>query len=168
MPELQLPPLGDDELAQMLPEICVGLRSLDDIRNADWLTVLQGRVGYERLAEIDRLAPAQWQVPSGNRYAITYDPGKTPSLAVRIQELFGLEQTPSIGGGRVPLLLQLLGPNYRPQQLTSDLPSFWRNAYPEIKKELRHRYPKHAWPDDPFTAEPTRSGLKRKSQPNQS
>jgi ATP-dependent helicase HrpB len=75
-----------------------------------------------------------------------------------------LKQTPTIAGGRVPLLLHLLGPNYRPQQVTSDLASFWQNAYPEVKKELRRRYPKHAWPDDPLTAQPTRSGLKRDSR----
>jgi ATP-dependent helicase HrpB len=72
-----------------------------------------------------------------------------------------MQKTPSIAGGRVPLLLHLLGPNYRPQQVTGDLPSFWQNTYPEVKKELRRRYPKHAWPDDPLTAQPTRSGLKR-------
>ena len=82
-------------------------------------------------------------------------------LAVRIQELFGLRETPSIGGGRVPLLLQLLGPNYRPQQVTADLASFWVNTYPEVKNELRRRYPKHSWPDDPIATQATRSGLKR-------
>jgi ATP-dependent helicase HrpB len=82
-------------------------------------------------------------------------------MAVRIQELFGLQETPAIAGGRVPVLLHLLGPNYRPQQVTADLASFWQNGYAEVKKELRRRYPKHAWPDDPITAQPTRSGLKR-------
>ncbi len=161
MPDLQLPSLNDDDLAQMLPEICHGLRSLDELRAADWLSLLQGKVGYQRLKEIERLAPAEIEVPSGNRHAIIYDAGKPPILAVRIQELFGLQNTPSICGGRVPLLLHLLGPNYRPQQVTDDLPSFWQNAYPEVKKELRRRYPKHAWPDDPLRAPATRSGLKR-------
>ena len=82
-------------------------------------------------------------------------------LAVRIQELFGMRETPKVGGGRVPVLLHLLGPNYRPQQVTADLASFWQNAYPEVKKELRRRYPKHAWPDDPVATQATRSGLKR-------
>jgi ATP-dependent helicase HrpB len=164
MPDLQLPSLDLQQIEEMLPEICLGLRSLEEIRTADWLSLWHRRVGYERLAEIDRLAPAQWEVPSGNRYRISYEPGKSPMLAVRIQELFGLERTPSIADGRVPLLLQLLGPNYRPQQLTSDLPSFWRNGYPEIRKELRRRYAKHAWPDDPLAAEASRSGLNRDTQ----
>jgi ATP-dependent helicase HrpB len=72
-----------------------------------------------------------------------------------------LAETPAIAGGRVPLVLHLLGPNYRPQQVTADLASFWKNGYPEVKKELRRRYPKHAWPDDPLTTQATRSGLKR-------
>ena len=85
-------------------------------------------------------------------------------LAVRIQEMFGTQETPKIAGGRVPLLLHLLGPNYRPQQVTADLASFWQNGYPEVKRELRRRYPKHAWPDDPLAAAATRSGLKREQK----
>jgi ATP-dependent helicase HrpB len=161
MPELALPTLGDVELAEMLPDICRGLRSLDELRDANWLALLQNRVGYDRVREIDRLAPGEIEVPSGNRYEITYEVGKSPTLSVRIQELFGLNRTPSIAAGRVPLLLHLLGPNYRPQQVTADLLSFWQSAYPEVKKVLRRRYPKHAWPDDPLTAQPTRSGLER-------
>ena len=165
MPDMQLPSLTDNDLEAMLPEICHGLRSLEDLRTADWLPAIQNRIGYDRIREIDRLAPAQIELPNGNRHALVYERGKTPMLAVRIQELFGTQQTPSIAGGRVPLLLHLLGPNYRPQQVTSDLPSFWQNAYPEVKKELRRRYPKHAWPDDPLTAQPTRSGLKCDTKP---
>jgi ATP-dependent helicase HrpB len=160
-PDLELPSLGQVELEQLLPEICRGLRSLDELRNADWLAWLQARVGFDRLSEVDRLAPAELELPSGNRHAILYEAGKTPVLAVRIQELFGLAETPKIAGGRVSVLLHLLGPNYRPQQVTADLASFWQNGYPEVKKELRRRYPKHAWPDDPLATQATRSGLKR-------
>jgi len=165
MPDMQLPLLSDDDLEKMLPALCLGLRSLDELRNADWLPLLQGRVGYDRLGEVNRLAPAELAIPSGNSPNIIYEPGKQPTMAVRIQELFGLRQTPTIAAGRVPLLLHLLGPNYRPQQITADLASFWQNGYPEVKKELRRRYPKHAWPDDPLTAQPTRSGLKRDAKP---
>jgi ATP-dependent helicase HrpB len=161
MPDLQLPTLDEQDLQQALTEICHGKRSLDELRTADWLSFLHNKVGYERVREIDRLAPAQFELPNGNRHPILYEVGKTPVLAVRIQELFGMRQTPAIGSGRVPLLLHLLGPNRRPQQVTADLASFWQNGYPEIKKELRRRYPKHAWPDDPLAAEATRSGLKR-------
>lgn len=160
-PDLELPKFDNTELAELLPEICQGLRSLDELRNADWLAWLQARVGFDRLPEIDRLAPESLELPSGNRHSIEYEAGKTPVLAVRIQEVFGLEETPAIAGGRVPLVLHLLGPNYRPQQVTADLASFWQNGYPEVKKELRRRYPKHAWPDDPLTTQATRSGLKR-------
>jgi ATP-dependent helicase HrpB len=160
-PDLSLPELDNDGLQSLLPEFCRGLRSLEDLRNADWLSLLQSQVGYERLTEIERLAPAEIELSNGNRHVIAYEAGKQPILAVRMQELFGVKETPRIAGGRVPLLLHLLGPNYRPQQVTSDLASFWQNGYPEVKKELRRRYPKHAWPDDPTTTIATRSGLKR-------
>jgi ATP-dependent helicase HrpB len=82
-------------------------------------------------------------------------------LAVRIQELFGLRDTPRIAGGRIPVLLHLLGPNHRPQQVTDDLASFWANTYPQVKKELRRRYPKHAWPDDPLAMTARTDGKRR-------
>ena len=82
-------------------------------------------------------------------------------LAVRIQELFGLAETPRIANGRIAVLLHLLAPNYRPQQVTSDLASFWKNGYPAVRKELRQRYPKHSWPDDPLNAEAIRGPKKR-------
>lgn len=85
--------------------------------------------------------------------ALTYEPGRPPVLAVRIQEIFGWLTTPRIAGGRIPVLLHLLAPNHRPQQITDDLSSFWKNAYPIVRGELRRRYPKHAWPDDPYTAQ---------------
>jgi hypothetical protein len=116
---------------------------------------------YDRLAEIDRLAPADYELQNGKRHQVIYEPGQPPTLAVRIQELFGVAETPRIAGGRVPVLLHLLGPNHRPQQVTSDLASFWKNTYPTVKKELRRRYPKHSWPDDPLALKATRSGLKR-------
>ena len=149
------------ELAAALPEICHGLRSLDEVQAANWLALLQARVGYDRLAEVDRLAPAELTLPSGKRHAIAYEFGKAPMLAARIQEVFGMRETPKIAGGRVSVVLELLGPNGRPQQVTSDLASFWQNGYPELRKELRRRYPKHAWPEDPAATQATRSGLQR-------
>lgn len=160
-PDLELPALDEAAIVALLPEICRGLRSLDELRGADWLAWLQSHVGFDRLPEIDRVAPAELELPSGNRHAIAYEIGKAPVLAVRIQECFGMATTPTVGGGRVPVTLHLLGPNYRPQQVTADLASFWQNGYPEVKKELRRRYPKHAWPDDPLATQATRSGLKR-------
>jgi ATP-dependent helicase HrpB len=161
MPELQLPRFDEATLQKLLPEVCYGLRSLNDLRTADWLSILQSQIGYDRFSEIDRLAPTDYQLTNGNRHTLTYEVGKPPILAVRIQEMFGVAETPRIAGGRVPLLLHLLGPNHRPQQVTADLASFWQNGYPEVKKELRRRYPKHSWPDDPLATPATRSGLKR-------
>jgi len=156
LPELQLPVLDDAALAALLPAICAGLRALDDVRQADWLPHLQALVGHDRVAEIERLAPTHIDLPTGKRHRLLYDPGGPPVLAVRIQELFGVVDTPRIAAGRVPVLLHLLGPNHRPQQVTGDLASFWRTTYPTVKKELRRRYPKHAWPDDPLAPPPPR------------
>jgi ATP-dependent helicase HrpB len=154
MPDLALPTLDDAMLKNLLPEICSGMRSLDELRAADWLSRLQAAVGYDRLTEIDRLAPPHLDLPNGKRFKLLYEPSGPPVLAVRIQELFGVAETPRIAGGRIPLVLHLLGPNHRPQQVTSDLASFWKNTYPTVKKELRRRYPKHKWPDDPLAMAP--------------
>lgn len=161
-PDLELPTLDDADVASMLPELCRGLRSLDDIQSADWLASMQAAVGFERLDEIDRLAPVQIQFFNGKRHTLIYEHGKTPVLAVRIQELFGVCDTPCINGGRVTVLLHLLGPNHRPQQVTSDLQSFWKNTYPTVQKELRRKYPKHSWPDDPLAPLPSREEKRKK------
>jgi ATP-dependent helicase HrpB len=95
-------------------------------------------------------------VPSGSRVAIDYLDGPMPSLSVRLQEVFGLTATPRIGGGRVPLLLKLLSPARRPVQVTQDLASFWKTAYHEVRRELKGRYPRHYWPEDPHQAEATK------------
>jgi ATP-dependent helicase HrpB len=151
-PELGLPSVGPADLAGFLPGLCHGLRSLDEVAAADWLTGIQALVGSEAVALVERLAPSQLELPGrGKRYRLAYDTGG-PVLAVRIQELFGVGETPRIAGGRVPVLLHLLGPNHRPQQITADLAGFWKTTYPAVKKELRRRYPKHAWPDDPLAA----------------
>ena len=158
MPDLGLPPLDDAGIAALLPGLCRGLRSLDALRSADWLAPLHAAVGHDRVAEIDRLAPAAVDLATGRRHRLDYsgggEPGGPPVLAARIQELFGVRDTPRVAGGRIPVLLHLLGPNHRPQQVTADLASFWQNTYPVVKKELRRRYPKHAWPDDPLAARP--------------
>jgi ATP-dependent helicase HrpB len=101
-------------------------------------------------------------VPSGARVRIDYSDPERPVLAVRIQELFGLAETPRLAGGRTPLLLHLLAPNGRPQQVTDDLASFWRNTYPQVRRELAGRYPKHAWPENPATATPGRRPRQRR------
>jgi ATP-dependent helicase HrpB len=161
MPELQLPPVDDDQLKGLLPALCQGCRSFDDVRRAPWLQWIKTLLTQSQMQAIEREAPERITVPSGNRVTIQYKAGKRPVLAVRIQELFGLAETPRIAGGRVPVLMHLLAPNMRPQQVTDDLKSFWNNTYQQVRKDLRARYPKHAWPEDPWNAPPQRRPGKR-------
>jgi ATP-dependent helicase HrpB len=151
MPELHLPDIDDGALREMLPWLAAGCRSFDDLRNADWLGALQGRLSHTQRQALEREAPERWTVPSGSRIALHYELGRPPVLAVRIQELFGLARAPRVAGGRVGVLLHLLAPNNRPQQVTDDLESFWKNTYPQVRKDLRARYPRHAWPEDPYS-----------------
>ncbi|MEM9596884.1 MAG: ATP-dependent helicase HrpB [Acidobacteriota bacterium] len=155
-PDLDLPTYEGEQLRQLASMLAVGKRSFDELRRAPLLDVLIGDLGYRRLGQLDSLAPERLEVPSGSRIRLAYGAGDPPVLAVRIQEMFGLDETPAVAGGRVKVLLHLLAPNGRPQQVTQDLPSFWRNVYPEVRKELAGRYPKHPWPEDPLGAEPTR------------
>lgn len=161
MPELGLPAFDNAELAEMLPWLGTGCKSFADLRKADWLGMLQSKLTRQQLHTIDREAPERLEAPSGNKIALKYEQGRPPVLAVRIQEIFGWTETPRLAGGRVKVLLHLLAPNFRPQQVTDDLASFWKNTYPQVRKDLRARYPKHAWPEDPLTAEARRGGRGR-------
>jgi ATP-dependent helicase HrpB len=116
---------------------------------------------YPQLQLLDREAPDRLDVPSGSKIALQYEEGRPPILAARIQELFGLLETPRVAGGRVKVLVHLLAPNYRPQQVTDDLASFWKTTYVQVRKDLRARYPKHSWPEDPLTAEAVRGPKRR-------
>jgi ATP-dependent helicase HrpB len=131
------------------------------VKSGPWLDAQRNRFTYHQLQAIDREAPATITVPSGSDITVSYAEGKPPVLAARIQEMFGLPETPRIAGGRVKVLLHLLAPNYRPQQVTDDLASFWANGYLVVRKELRGRYPKHSWPEDPLEAEAIRGPKKR-------
>ncbi len=117
---------------------------------------LRAHLSYRQQRRLDELAPTHLSVPSGSRVTLDYLDGDTPSLAVRLQELFGLQDTPRIAAGRVAVMMKLLSPARRPVQVTQDLKSFWDKGYHEVKKELKGRYPKHYWPDDPYQAQPTR------------
>ena len=162
MPELNLPAFEEAELRELLPWACASCRSFDEVRRADWLGLLQGKMTMAQVQAVEREAPERIQVPTGSRIALQYEVGRPPVLAVRIQEVFGLQDTPRLAGGRVRVLLHLLAPNYRPQQVTDDLASFWKNTYPQVRKDLRARYPKHAWPEDPWNA-PAQRGPKRRT-----
>lgn len=151
-----------ETLDQWLAPFLSGCRSLDDLARVSLVDALLARVPWERRGDLDREAPSHLEVPSGSRIALDYSDPEAPVLAVRLQEVFGLLETPRVGGGRVALTLHLLSPAHRPVQVTRDLASFWRSTYFEVRKDLRARYPKHPWPEDPLTAEPTRRTKPRK------
>jgi ATP-dependent helicase HrpB len=157
-PDLTLPECNEAMLLDLLHELCQGRRSFAELKSAPWLSTLQSRLDYSLQQTIDREAPERIAVPTGNRISLVYEEGRPPILAVRIQEIFGMKQTPRIAGGRIPVLLHLLAPNMRPQQVTDDLASFWANTYADVRKELKRRYPKHSWPEDPLTAPPVKKG----------
>ena len=143
-------------LSDWLAPFVAGMRRLDELARLDLAEVLWTRVGWQLRPALDRLAPTHLEVPSGSRIPVDYADPEAPALAVRLQEVFGWTKTPRLGGGRVPLTVRLLSPARRPVQITTDLASFWRDGYFAVKKELKGRYPKHYWPDDPLTAEATR------------
>jgi len=157
-PEGGWPDLRDDHLTATLEDWfgpwLAGLNRLDDARRLDLAAILLGRLDWKQRQRLDELAPEHLTVPSGSRKRIDYaaDP---PVLAVKLQEMFGLADTPRLCAGRVPVMLHLLSPAHRPVQVTQDLSGFWARGYPEVRKELRGRYPKHPWPEDPLNAPPT-------------
>lgn len=161
MPDTGLPAFDASDLGELLEHLARGRRSLAELRTGPWLDLMKGQLSYQQQQLLERGAPDRLEVPSGSQIRIEYEEGRPPILAARIQELFGLTETPRLAGGRVKVLLHLLAPNYRPQQVTDDLASFWANGYPLIRKELRGRYPKHSWPEDPLTAEAIRGPKRR-------
>jgi ATP-dependent helicase HrpB len=127
-------------------------RSLADLRSLDLTEALRNLVGWAGMAEVDRIAPAHFTTPLGRAVPIDYD-GPAPSIEVRLQELFGVTRHP-VAGGR-PLRITLLSPGARPVQVTQDLPGFWANSYADVRRDMRGRYPRHPWPEDPTQADPT-------------
>ena len=133
-----------------------------DFQRLDIGQLLSALVPWELANRLDQLAPTRLTVPSGSMIKINYSMnGETPTLEVRLQEMFGLLETPTINGGRTKVMLHLLSPGYKPVQVTQDLKSFWQTAYHEVRKELRMRYPRHSWPEDPWTAEAVRGARRR-------
>ncbi|MWC27913.1 ATP-dependent helicase C-terminal domain-containing protein, partial [Paenibacillus sp. MMS18-CY102] len=154
-----LPDLSEETLIATLenwlgPHVS-GIRSRDGLQKLSMMHVLEAMLTWQDKQRLDELMPTHITVPSGSRIPVDYTNPEQPVLAVRLQELFGLQETPKIAKGRLPLTLHLLSPAQRPVQVTQDLASFWRGAYFEVKKELKVRYPKHYWPEDPFAAVPT-------------
>ena len=137
------------DLEHALVMICAGLRSFADLKQADFTTVLMSQLSHEQRRVLDLVAPDRWKLPSGRTARINYSRDKDPWLESRLQDFFGMRESPRIAGGKVALVLHLLAPNQRPVQTTTDLAGFWVKWYPQIRKELMRRYPKHKWPEDP-------------------
>ncbi len=159
MPELGLPDVSEPALLATLEDWLApyleGRHRFDALSAEQLSQALATRFDYEQRRTLDAQAPESLLVPSGQSRRLEYAEGEPPVLAVKLQELFGLADTPRIGGGRIPVTLHLLSPAGRPIQVTQDLKGFWERTYPEVKKELKGRYPRHPWPDDPWTATPT-------------
>lgn len=151
------------DLPAWLAPHLAGLKSLDQVQRLDLVEPLLARLpgGWAQRQELDRLAPTHLEVPSGSHVALDYADPAAPVLAVKLQELFGLVETPTVAGGRVPLLLHLLSPGGRPAQVTRDLRSFWEKGYFEVRKDLKGKYPRHPWPDEPMKHIPTKLTKKR-------
>ena len=169
-PEMALPDVSTEHLlstaAQWLPfYLEEGGRvktSVQELRKLNLADIIWNILPYEAQLDVDRLAPTHIEVPTGSHIRIDYRSGaEAPVLSVRLQECFGMERTPCVDDGRQPLLMELLSPGFKPVQLTQDLASFWQGTYFEVRKELRRRYPKHYWPENPLEAEAVR-GVKRK------
>jgi len=153
------PDVTDQNLTATLEEwlgpYLAGKTRLDDISADDLATALDGLIPWALRRRLDEEAPTHFEAPTGNRHAIDYDGAGAPALHIRVQELFGLKAHPAIAGGRLPLTLHLLSPAHRPIQITRDLPGFWIGSWAAVKAEMKGRYPRHPWPDDPASAAPT-------------
>ena len=134
---------------------------MSELSAAAFGEALRGELDYRQQRALDEHAPVALAVPSGNSKRLEYSPGHPPVLAVKLQELFGLADTPRIAQGRVPVTLHLLSPAQQPIQVTQDLRGFWERTYPDVRRELKGRYPRHPWPDDPWTATPTARAKRR-------
>ena len=159
------PDLSDDALsraaAEWLAPFLTGKTSLQQISADDLAAALDAALPWNLRKRLDGEAPTHFAAPSGSQVPIDYEAEEGPKLSIRVQELFGLGVHPTIAGGRVPLLIELLSPAHRPVQMTRDLPGFWRGSYKDVRSDLRGRYPKHPWPDDPLTAPATRRAKPR-------
>jgi len=166
-PEENWPDVSDAALAATLADwlgpYFDGVTRREHLARLDLLSILKNRIDWEQGRRLDEGAPTHLAVPSGSHVRLEYIPGESPVLRVKLQEMFGLADTPRVAFGRVPVTLHLLSPAQRPIQVTQDLRGFWERTYAEVKKELKGRYPKHPWPDDPWSAAPTARAKRRSS-----
>lgn len=166
LPEENWPDVSDAALSETLAEWLGpwldGLLRRDHLARLDLLSILKARLDWDMGRRLEEGAPTHIAAPSGSHLRLEYIPGESPVLKVKLQEMFGLADTPRIAWGKIPVTLHLLSPAQRPIQVTQDLRGFWDRTYPEVKKELKGRYPKHPWPDDPWSATPTARGVRRR------
>ena len=159
------PDLSDAALARTAAEwltpLLAGKRALNEITADDLSNALRALLPWPLQRRLDAEAPTHFEAPTGSQVPIDYEAEGGPKIAIRVQELFGLDRHPAVAGGRVPLLIELLSPAHRPVQTTRDLPGFWRGSYAAVRTEMRGRYPKHPWPEDPIAAPPTRRAKPR-------
>jgi ATP-dependent helicase HrpB len=156
-PDAGVRPLTDGDLSDAVTELCRGRSSLEEIQDADLTGALIARLGMQAARALAQLAPEYVQLPGGRKLRVEYVPGQAPAARSRLQDFFGMRAGPRIAGGKVPVVLHLLAPNGRAQQVTSDLAGFWERHYPAVRRELMRRYPRHAWPEDGATASPPRA-----------
>jgi ATP-dependent helicase HrpB len=142
----------DDAVRAALASLCRGKSTFEELRHAGLLSALQAQAG--RTGDVDRLAPERVTLAMGRSVVVAYEPGRPPSIASRLQDFFGMTDGPRVGGGKVPLVLELLAPNHRAVQVTTDLAGFWQRHYPAIRRELIRKYPRHSWPEDPTKPAP--------------
>jgi ATP-dependent helicase HrpB len=140
---------------EWLRPLLVGKRRFADVATGALSGALEGLLGYDLIRRLDRLAPAEFVSPAGSRHPIDYSSPGGPTVEVRAQALYGLPTHPTVAGGKVPLILAITSPAGRPIQTTKDLPGFWVGSWRDVAKDMRGRYPKHLWPDDPANASPT-------------
>ncbi|WP_181419896.1 ATP-dependent helicase HrpB [Serratia marcescens] len=160
LPEAAWPAMDEEPLLAALEQWLLpslnGVRDLRGLKQVNIAEALSRLLDWQQKQRLDNALPTHYTVPTGSRLPIRYEAGKPPALAVRLQEVFGEQRSPMLAEGRIPVVLELLSPAHRPLQITGDLAAFWQGAYREVQKEMKGRYPKHVWPDDPATAVPTR------------
>jgi ATP-dependent helicase HrpB len=151
-------------LEEWLTPSLLNVTKQTDLQRLDLHAILSGILPWELGNKLETLAPSKLEVPSGSMIKLSYHiDGQAPVMAVRLQEVFGLLETPMVNNGKMKVMMHLLSPGHKPVQVTQDLHSFWQNTYHGVRKELRMRYPRHSWPEDPWTAKAVRGAIKKRS-----
>jgi ATP-dependent helicase HrpB len=157
-PEAHIPAFTEEDVTAALASACEGLRSFAElracVRSGKLIDVMRGGLSSEQWRVVARMAPQRVTLASGREARVNYERGRAPWVASRLQDFFGMRESPRVAGGRAEVVLHLLAPNGRPVQVTSDLAGFWSRHYAQVRRELSRKYPRHRWPDDPHAAAP--------------